>query len=67
VKYFVDADLIGVSKPKPLTWLGAGVVESMFTWVAPPPGRHLLQGVAVTADGAVTRSEPVVLIVKERY
>ena len=67
LKYFADGRLTRTTKPTPVSWLGKGVVQSEFAWTAPPSGRHLLEVVAVTADGFEARSEPVVLVVKERY
>jgi hypothetical protein len=64
---FVDGEQqLGTAKPVQVAWVGRGVVEAVFTWTAPPPGRHLIQVVAVAADGVEGRSEPVVLVVKDR-
>jgi hypothetical protein len=67
LKYFADGHLIATTKPTPLPLVRKGLVQSSFTWLDPPPGRHVLEVVAVTAEGVEARSEPVVLVVKERY
>ncbi len=69
VRYIADGAVIGTAKPVPvpsnLNWVAKGAVESLFIWIRPSAGRHLLQAVAVTADGVEVRSEAVYVVVSK--